>query len=273
MGSGLRVVRGSRQLMVGIVVAVVLAAGSAAAAEPDQVDGLLDRLFGAGERGPYLLTADFSGYILATVAGTQLRADAEGSFREWRGRDNVRRRTVRLQTLRLPLLLRPFAGTLRRALEDKVEAQADAPEAFLQHDVFILTRLPAGRYVLAGVQRSIVTDAITRFGRAKDQEDTLTRREIARWLYTSAPMRSFLVRAGPPYAFRAIVDDTGLLHELVLSYDWGALSTKVDFVMVSGQPVARRIVADTASEVSGVGRVTGQLLLTFFNHCVNCTPP
>ena len=179
MGSGLRAVRGSRRLIVGIVVAVVLAAGSAAAAEPDHVNALLDRLFGAGELGPYLLTADFSGYILATVAGTQLRADAEGSFREWRGRDNVRRRTVRVQTLRLPLLLRPFAGTLRRALEDKVEAQADAPEAFLQHDVFILTRLPAGRYVLAGVQRSIVTDAITRFGRAKDQEDTLTRREIA----------------------------------------------------------------------------------------------
>jgi hypothetical protein len=169
--------------------------------------------------------------------------------------------------------LRPFTGTLRRTLEDKVEAQADAPEAFLQHDVFIVTRLPAGRYVLAGVQRSIVTDAITRFGRAKDQEDTLTRREIARWLYTSAAMRSFLVRAGPPYAFRAVVDDTGLLHELVLSYDWGALSTKVDFVVVNGQPVARRIVADTASEVSGVGRVTGQLLLTFSNHCVNCTPP
>jgi hypothetical protein len=257
-----------------IAVTVVLAAGGAArAAAPDQVDVLLDRLFGAGDRTPYVLTADFSGYILASVAGAQLRADAEGSFQEWRGKDNIRRRTVRLRTLRLPLLLRPFAGALRRALEEKVKAQADVPEAFLQHDVFILNELPAGRFALAGVHRSIVTDALERFGHPEDRTNVLTRREIARWLYTSPAMRSFITRPGAPYAFRAVVDDAGLLYELVLSYDWGAVSSKVDFIVVNSQPVASRIAADTASDVQGVGRVTGHLVLTFSNHCINCTHP
>lgn len=82
-----------------ITVVAVLAAGApAGAAGPDQVDILLDRLFGAGDRIPYVLTADFSGFILASVAGAQLRADAEGSFQEWRGKDNIRRRTVAADT-------------------------------------------------------------------------------------------------------------------------------------------------------------------------------
>ena len=68
--------------------------------------------------------------------------------------------------LRLPLLLRPFSGSLRRTIEEKVEGQADAPAAFLQHDVFILEELPEGRVVLAGVDRSIVTDALQRYGAA-----------------------------------------------------------------------------------------------------------
>jgi hypothetical protein len=261
-------------LAVGIAIAGMLAAdGPVGGAGPDQVDALLDKLFGTGEKTAYILTADFSGYILASVGGALLRAEAEGSFREWRERNDIRRRTVRLRTLRLPLLLRPFSGALRHAIEGKVEAQADAPETFLQHDVFILDELPAGRFVLAGVQRGIVTDALERFGRPEDQTNALTRRKIARWLYTSPAMRSFITRPGPPYAFRATVDDGGLLHELVLSYDWGAISTKVDFVVVSGQPVASRIAADTASDVPGVGRVTGQLILTFSNHCINCARP
>ena len=263
-----------RALAAGIAIVAMLAAGAPVrAAGPDQVDVLLDRLFGAGDRTPYSLTADFSGYILASVAGAQLRADAEGSFQEWRGKDNIRRRSVRLRTLRLPLLLRPFAGTLRRTLEEKVEAQADAPEAFLQHDVFILNELPAGRFVLAGVNRSIVTDALQRFGHPEDRTDVLTRRETARWLYTSPAMRSFITRPGAPYAFRAVVDDGGLLYELILSYDWGAVTSKIDFILVSNQPVASRIAADTASDVQGVGRVTGHLVLTFTNHCINCTRP
>lgn len=264
---------GFRLALLGAAMAGTLAAAGPAGAVPDLVDALLARLFGVGESAPYVLTADFSGYLFVSLGGTRLRADATGTFQEWRGSDHVRRRSVRLQTLRLPLLLRPFAGTLRRTLEEQVEAQADTPETFLQHDVFLLTALPAGRFILAGVQRSIVTDAVERFGWPEDRANTLTRREIARWLYTSPAMRGTLVRAGPPYAFRAVVDDAGLLHELILYYDWGAISTRVEFVTVSNQPVARQIVADTATELSGVGRVAGQMILTLFNHCVNCARP
>lgn len=260
-------------LMVGVAAAGVLAAGAPSGAGSDRVDDLLNTLFGAGESAPYTLTADFSGYISVVVGGAHVRAEAEGAFREWRGSDNIRRRSVRLRTLRLPLLLRPFSGALRRAIEEKVEGQADAPAAFLEHDVFILQELPEGRVVLAGVQRSIVTDALRRYGRPEDQTNTLTRRKTARWLYTSPTMRGFIVRSGPPYAFRAVVDEAGLLHELALSYDWGTVGSKVEFILVNKQPVASRIVADTASEVSGVGRVLGQLVLAFSNHCINCTPP
>jgi hypothetical protein len=267
--------RGRRGLLAAFVAAglMLAAGGRAARAQPDQVDALLTKLFGTDETTPYTLSADFSGYILATIGGAPVRAEAEGSFQEWRDRNDVRRRTVRLRTLRLPLLLRPFSGALRRAVEEKIEAQADAPEAFVQHDVFILDELPAGRFVLAGVDRGIVTGALKQYGRPEDERNIATRRNIARWLYTSPAMRGFLVRGGPPYAVRAVVDDTGLLHELVLFYDWGAITTRVDFVVVSKQPVASRIVADTVSTLPGVGRVTGRLVLTFSNHCVNCARP
>jgi hypothetical protein len=254
-----------------VAVGVVLWAGAAHAQSPS-VDQLLARLFGSEGKQPYVLTADFTGALVVTVRGGRLEVQAAGAVLEWRGTDGVRRRRVTLHRLDLPLLLRPFAPTLRRTIEEKIEQEADNPDTFYAHDLFVLAELPGRQYVLAGVHRSIVDDAIARYGQPRDARDVATRRKIAQWLYTSEAMRDFLVRPGPPYALRATVDESGLLHELVVSYDWGDVTTTVGYVTVGGQPVWASVTADTVTALAGVGRVSGRLTLRLANHCLNCVP-
>lgn len=254
----------------GVVLAAALTAAPHARAQLPLVDVLLQRLFDSGVTDPYDLTADFTGTLRVSVRGSQLAVDAEGSFREWRGADGVRRRQVAVRKLSVPLLLRPFSASIGRAIEERIETQSENPETFHAHDIFFSAELPERRYVLAGVHRAIIDEAIDRYGKPQDKLDVTTRRKIAEWLYSAPTMREFLVRPGPPYAMRAVIDDSGVLHELVLQYDWGQVRTRVGYIYFNGQPLWERVDADTVSELSGVGRVTGQLSLIFTNHCVNC---
>lgn len=256
-----------------IALAIALVAGGPTHAQAPAVDILLTRLFGSEDRTPYELTADFNAQLVLSVRGGRLEVNAEGTFLEWRGTDGHRRRKVTIRKLDLPLLLRPFSGSVRRVIEEKIETQAETPETFHAHDMFILTELPGTRYTLAGVHRSIVDEAIDRYGQPEYKRDTATRRKIAQWLFTAPTMREFLVHPGPPYALRAIIDEDGQLYELVLFYNWGEVSTRISYALLNGRPVWRQILADTVSDLSGIGRVDGQLVLNFFNYCANCLRP
>lgn len=253
-----------------MLLAAALTAAPGVRAQIPLVDALLMRLFRADVKDPYDLTADFTGTLRVSARGSQLAVEAEGSFHEWRGADGIRRRQVAVRKLSVPLLLRPFSASIGRAIEERIETQSENPETFHAHDIFLSTELPERRYVLAGVHRAIVDEAIDRYGKPQDKLDVMTRRKIAEWLYSAPTMREFIVRPGPPYALRVVTDESGLLYELDLQYDWGQVSTRVGYVYINGQPVWERVVADTMSDLSGVGRVMGQLSLIFTNHCVNC---
>lgn len=255
----------------GLLLALLVAAP--ARAQAPSVDTLLARLFSTDDKAPYELTADFAGTLTLTVRGSVLTVVAAGSFVEVRGADGMKRRKVQVTRLDLPILLRPFRGTIRRVIEEKVETQAETPETFHAHDIFIHSELPGRRYILVGVHRAIVDEAIDRFGRAEDKRNVEVRRRIARWLYTSPGRRETIVRPGPPYALLVILDEAGTMYELTLFYDWGEVGTRISYAQVDGQPVWRQVSADAISELAGVGRVDGKLNLTFSNHCVNCRKP
>lgn len=254
-----------------LAAALILAAGAAPAqGQAPSVDTILTKLFASEIQDPYELTADFHGTLTLIVRGSRISALASGSYLEWRKAGDHKRRKITIERLEVPLLLRPFTGTLRKLIEDKIESQSESPEAFHAHDIFIAAELPAKRYLLIGVHRAIVDDAIDRYGRPQDKRDPATRRKIAQWLYNTPGKREFLVRPGPPYAMRAVLDDDGLLYDLIILYDWGEVATKISYVPVSGMPSWRQVTSDATSDLTGIGRVNGDLTLTFSNHCLNC---
>ncbi len=266
-----RAARLTAGLLATLLVVSVGASHHADAQPPEvTVDTLLQKLFGTEGRPPYDLTADFTGVLTVTFKNGRLVVEADGSFHEWRGPDGMKHRKVIIRNLSVPLLLRPFAQPLRRTVAEKIESQAENPEIFYAHDLFISAELPDRRYVLAGVHRALVDEAIDRYGKPADKTDPDTRRKIAEWLFTAPTMREFIVRPGPPYALKATLDENGLLYDLTVYYDWGQVSTKVGFVTINGRPVWSDLVADTVSNLSGIGQVSGQLSLLFTNHCVNC---
>lgn len=261
--------RGLNWITTATLITFAIAAGVASPARSQPtVDTLLARVFGSEDKTPYELTADFNGTLTLVVRGSKTTAVAAGSFTEWRGADGVRKRKVDIKKLDLPVLLRPFGGSIRRTIEEKVETQSETPETFHEHDIFILNE-QQGRFILVGVQRAIVDAAIDRYGKPQDKKDPEVRRRIARWLWTS-PQRENIVRPGAPYALRASVDEAGLIYELTLFYNWGEVGTRISYIEVNKQPVWRTVSADAVSDVSGVGRVNGVMLLNFTNHCLNC---
>lgn len=265
--------RGARiPTLIAAALLVTLAGAPLRAQEMPAVDALLGQLFGTEDRTPYELIADFTGTLALTIRGGTITARAAGFFHEVRRADGVRRRRVQITRLDLPLLLRPFHGTIRRIIEEKVETQNESPETFHSHDVFLFAQLPGRHFVLVGVHKEIVDEAIDRYGKPEDKKDTATRRRIAHWLYTTPTQRQLLVRSGPPYALRAVVNEHGTLFELALLYSWGEVGTRIEYVVVRDQWVWRQVDADANSELSGFGRVDGKLKLTFFNHCLNCPP-
>lgn len=265
--------RWSRIWLPALAISFVLGAGMPARAQAPSVDTLLVRLFTTGDKNPYEISADFSGTLTLSVRGARLTALAAGEYLEWRAADGIKRRKVIVKQLELPVLLRPFAGAVRRVVEEKVDTSSENPETFHDHDIFMLGELPGRRYVLIGVHRSIVDEMIERFGRPDDKKDPAIRRKIAQWLYTSPSMRESIVRPGPPYALRAVLDEDGLLYELTVFYNWGEVGTRVSWITVGGQPAWQQVSSDATSELAGFGRVDGELILTFTNHCINCRHP
>lgn len=257
----------------GVLLALLVAAAGPARAQTPSVDTLLARLVGSEDKTPYELTADFAGTLALVVRGSTVTAVASGSFMESRGADGIKRRKVQITRLDLPLLLRPFRSTIRRVIEEKVETQSETPETFHDHDIFMHGELPGRRYVLVGVHRAIVDEAIDRYGRPEDKRNAEVRRQVARWLYTAPGRRETIVRAGPPYALLVIVDEAGTMYELTLFYDWGEVGTRISYNRLNGQLVWRQVSTDAVSELAGIGRVDGRLTLTFSNHCVNCRRP
>lgn len=254
------------------VCGLLLTAVAAVWAQTPTVDQLLTRLFSTEGEDPYELTADFTGRLTFVVRGSRITAVAVGSFQESRRPGDIRRRKVIIERLDVPLLLRPFTGTLKRIIEEKVEAQSESQETFHAHDIFLAQELSARRYLLVGVHRDIVDEALNRYGKPQDKSDIAIRRRIAHWLFTSPTMREFLVRPGPPYAMRAVLDDEGHIYELTLLYDWGQVGTRIVYIEINSVPVWRNVVSDANSELSGLGRVEGELVLVFTNHCLNCRP-
>jgi len=241
--------------------------------EDISADLLLTRAVGTGGVDFYDLTADFEGTLTITVRGTPFTAFATGWYRETRKPGELRRRQIKVRRLEVPLLLRPFTGSVRHLIERKTELQSDNPATFSGHDIFVLEELPSTlprRFVLAGIHKQIVDDTIDRYGGSSYKDDVAFRRYIARWLYTAPNMRTAIVRPGPAYALQTVVDESGVVYDLRLFYDWGQIGTTISYIIVHGKPAPRELHANTSSEISGLGRVDGQVMLTFSNHCLNC---
>ncbi len=218
-------------------------------------------------RLPYELTADFSATLLLQVRDGVWTADAAGLFREWQGMgERTAQHRVTIEQLHLPLLLRPFAGFLRHEVEERVaRLSSDSPD-FHAHDFFIVDPQPGNLYVVAAVHRAIVSEAMDRYKASANKGDPATRRLVARWLYSSPLMRTWIVRPGPPYALAATVDEAGLVHTLTAFYDWGQTSTKITYALLNGDPIWMRVVSEITGEIPHVGSVHGQLSLRFTNY-------
>lgn len=237
------------------------------------VDQLLERIFGSEGTDPYYETADFGARLTLNLRGLRLVAVASGSFVEFREqKGGPIRRKIDIKQLDLPLLLRPFAGTVRRLIQERGELQSENPADWTDHDFFILEQRADKRYVVVGVRRDRVSEAIKRFGRGKfNKDDADDRRAVAKWLYTSPTMKEFLTaKPGGAYAAIFVVDEQGRVYEQYLLFDWGRVGTKITWTQATGIWVWKQLDSDVVSDVPGFGRVTGDAVLTFSNHCWTC---
>ncbi len=249
------------------VTALSLAVSASPALGQVSVEMLIGRITSADSRDPYELSADFQATLVLVAGGSRTTGVAAGSFREFRHPSEPRRWKITVQRLDLPLLLRPFAGAVRRLIEERAESQSESIENFRSHDFFIQEER-GGQYVLAGVRRDLVDEAIDRYGQASYKADPETRRRIARWLFTSPSMRGFVVRSGPPYAMRLVVDEQGLVYESGLFYNWGEAVTKITYTTIGGHPAWHDVQSTVASEVAGLGHVDGLLSLSIRNYTI-----
>ncbi len=247
----------------------VLAFTVAARAQTPTLDLLLARIVAEPDRQPYTLTADFTSRLALTVSTGKFTVTAAGSLVESRAANGEpRRRKVTVKTLDVPFLLRPFTNGIRGALSVLIEAENRAGEFLPTQDVFVADEA-AGRYLLGGVRQDIVTEVMTKYGQTALLRDPATRRAIAKWLYAPS-QRASITREGPPYMLSALVDETGLVHELTLFYDWGQVGSRLSFVTIGGRAFWREVASDTSTEVAGMGRVDGNVVVRFANHCLNC---
>jgi len=258
--------------MIAVITAALILPAPVAAQGPT-VDQLLERIFGSESTDPYYETADFAARLNLNVRGLRLAATASGSFAEFREqKGGPVRRKIDVKQLDLPLLLRPFAGTIRRVIQEKGELQSADPGDYTDHDFFILEQRADKKYVVVGVRRDRVNQAIVRFGRGKfDKQNTDDRRAVAKWLYTSPTMKEFLQAPGSgAYAAVFITDELGRVYEQYLLYDWGRVGTKITWGQTNGVWIWKQLDSDVVSDVAGFGRVTGDAVLIFSNHCWTC---
>jgi hypothetical protein len=252
-------------------ISTLIAAAQPARGEHISIDALLARMLQEPHPEPYTLTADFTAAIAMRFPGGSLAAGATGSFIQSRSAaGQPSRRKATISRLDLPLALQPFSEIIRRFIVDLVEAEHRPGDHLPQHDIFIVEARAPGRHLIGGVRTDIVTQAMIRYGRAALVDDIAVRRAIARWLW-SPIQRPAIVRPGPgPYMIAAVVDGEGLVHELVLSYDWGQVGSRISFVAVGGRPFWREAVINSSFKPGGVGRVDARMVLRFQNHCLDC---
>ncbi len=262
---------GRRSCRLAFTALVVLVLTIPSLAQGLSIDTLIARILTDPYPQPYTMTADFSARMIFNMTTGRIDVFAAGTILESRAAaGEPRRRKATLTRLDIPLLLRPFASSIRRTVTDLVEAEPRPAEFLPTMDVFIVEERPGGRALVGGVRQDIVTDTMVRYNQAANLKDPASRRAIARWLW-SPPKRPSIVRGGPgPYMISAMADEAGLLHQLSLFYDWGELSNRFAFASVSGRPFWREIVTDTSSEFVGLGRVDATIALQITNHCLNC---
>ncbi|HEX4835804.1 MAG TPA: helix-turn-helix domain-containing protein [bacterium] len=255
----------------GVVLTLALALPGRAQAPP--VDELV-RL-ALAPKPSYTMTADFDVFLSIRYgsSGGLLTATAQGLLTEWHTTGEPLHRMITIREIWLPFMLRPFTGLIQRVIKERIETQPDDLPDFHVHDFFLLGGAPESRYVIGGLRRDIVTQTMARYraSRFARDDDTDTRRAIAKWLFTSPLMKSWIVRPGPPYALEAVVDARGLLYTLTIFYDWGAVTTQIAYAFINGQPVWNRVRVDAAGELPTLGRVTGQVTISLSNQCFDCT--
>lgn len=254
-----------------VVACCVLALASGAGAQTIPVDLLLARVVAEPDRQPYTLTADFTSRLTLNIPTGKFTVTAAGSLVESRvANGEPRRRKVTVTTLDVPFMLRPFSRQIRETLAGLIEAEHRPGEFLPSQDVFIADELAGGQYLLGGVRQDIVTEVMTKYGQTGLLRDPTTRRAIARWL-SSPSQRASIIRAGSgPYMLSALVDETGLVYQLTLFYEWGQVGSRLAFVTIGGRAFWREVVSDTSTEVAGMGRVDGRLVVQIANHCLNC---
>lgn len=256
-----------------LVVLALLVLAAPALAQGLSIDALVSRILTDPNPQPYTMAADFTARMVFNMTTGRIEVNAAGTLLESRSATGEpRRRKATITRLDVPLLLRPFSSSIRRSVTDLVEAEPRPGEFLPTQDMFIVEERAGGRSLVGGVRQDVVTDTMTRYGQTANLRDPASRRAIARWLW-SPTQRASIVRGGPgPYMLSALVDETGLLHQLSLFYEWGELSNRFAFASVGGRPFWREVITDTSSEFMGLGRVDATIALQISNHCLNCPP-
>jgi hypothetical protein len=250
----------------------LLVCAGLAQAQTVTVDSLIAKVVSEPNPQPYTLTADFSASLVMTLSTGKVPVHAVGTLFETRtvsGQPRTRKATV--TRVDLPVLLRPFSNSVRTILAGLIEAEQKPAELVPTLDIFIQEERNDGRYLLGGVRQDIVTEIMTKYNQQALLKDPTARRAFARWLF-SPSQRPTIVRSGPAYAMATTVDDAGLVHHLTLFFDWGQVSSRLTFVMVGGRPFWREVTSEGTSEIPGLGRVFGTMVLQVTNHCLNCQP-
>jgi hypothetical protein len=256
--------------VVTVAIASTLPAPAAAQQQGVTVDVLVARIYTEPNPQPYTMTADFNSEVVLRLPTGIITVRAVGTMVESRtavGQPRTRKATV--TRLDVPMLLRPFSNSIRKVVTDAIELEQKPNEILPTQDVFIAEER-GDRYLLGGVRSDIVSETLTKYNQQALIRDTTARRAIARWLW-SPSQRAGIVRTGPgPYMIGVLIDESGLIHQLTLYYDWGQVGSRIQFVTVGGRPFWREVISNTASEVAGIGHVDGRMTLLVQNHCLNC---
>jgi hypothetical protein len=256
-----------------LVLACVLTFAAAATGQTVTVDALIAKVITEPHPQPYTLTADFNSRLTVNLSTGRIPIVAVGTLFESRAANgDPRTRKATITRLDIPLLLRPFSNSMRTILTNLIESEQKPGEFIPTQDIFILEERSDGRYVLGGVRQDIVTEFMTKYNQQVFLKDATARRAFAKWLFAPS-QRHQIVRPAPgPYSLQAMVDDTGLVHQVTLWYDWGKVGSRLTFVMVGGRPFWRELIGDGLTDIPGLGRVDGVMVLQVTNHCLNCQP-